>query len=40
MRDVNIQAQSWTVDDDEEEDKGIAKDEAAAFSLDFQYARA
>jgi len=38
MRDVNIQPQSWTVDDDDEDEGG--ETEAAARSLNFSYARA
>lgn len=37
MRDVNIQPQSWTVDDDEDEG---SETEAAARSLNLDYARA
>jgi hypothetical protein len=40
MPNLNIQDQSWTVVDDEEEDKGVADDAAAAFSISLSYARA
>jgi hypothetical protein len=39
MPNVNIQDRSWTVIDDEEQDKGVEDDEAAALSINLDYAR-